>query len=316
MAALPKSELEPGAQLGHPASLATPSAESVAGTGAGVVASNRWVLHEGDSRIILPGLEQESVDCVVTSPPYYWQRDYDVAGQIGLESSILGYVDNLRTVFRGLRHVLKSDGTVFLNLGDTYYSAKGLPHGDDAKHRARRFGLRAVDGPGLGLPRKSLIGIPWRVALALQQDGWTLRSAIAWVRTTAIPEPTARDRPWRTYEFVFLLAKGPRYYFNRDGLGADEDVWVIEPERKSMARGIHYAPYPRELVRRCLSIGCKPGGTVLDPFVGGGTTMDVALEMGYNTVGVELNPDFCELIRSKLSLRATSVAPEELGEAI
>jgi DNA modification methylase len=288
--------------------VAAPSAVDAvaASTTVGSFGARRWELHEGDSRTILPALAADSVDCVVTSPPYYWQRDYDVDGQIGLEKSISGYVDNLRTVFAGLRHVLRSDGAVFLNLGDTYYSAKGLPHGDDAKHRARRFGLRAVDGPGLGLPRKSLIGIPWRVALALQQDGWTLRSAITWVRTTAIPEPTAHDRPWRTYEFVFLLAKGPRYYFNRAGLGADEDVWVIEPERNSIARGTHYAPYPRELVRRCISIGCKPGGVVLDPFVGGGTTMDVALDMGFDTVGVELNPEFCTLIRSILTARGGS----------
>ena len=115
---------------------------------------------------------------------------------------------------------------------------------------------------------------------------------------------------------MFLLVKNPRYYFNRAGLGADEDVWVIEPERNSIARGTHYAPYPRELVRRCLSIGCRPGGTVMDPFVGGGTTMDVALEMGHETVGVELNPDFCELIRTNLSARESAVARDQLTTAI
>lgn len=260
-----------------------------------------WSLYEGDSRSVLSDLEPESVNCVVTSPPYYWQRDYEVEGQIGLEASIDGYVDNLRAVFRGLKRVLAKDGTVFLNLGDTYYSAKGLPRGDDAKHRARRFGLRAVDGPGLGLPRKSLIGIPWRVALALQRDGWTLRSSIIWHRNTAVPEPTAKDRPWRTYEFVFLLTKSPRYFFNRDALGADEDVWVIEPERNSVARGTHFAPYPRELVRRCINLGCSPGGTVLDPFVGGGTTMTVGLEMGRSVIGIDLSPTFCDLIRKTLA---------------
>src|SRR5207253_2456628 len=115
------------------------------------------------------------------------------------------------------------DGTIFLNLGDTYYSGKGRPHGTDAKHRSRRMTkLRAVDGPGLGLPKKSLIGIPWRVALALQADGWTLRSAIIWARQSAVPEPTAKDRPWRSYEHVFLLTKSRFYYFDRDGLGEDE----------------------------------------------------------------------------------------------
>lgn len=267
----------------------------------GSVGSQTWKLYEGDSRLILPTLEPESVDCVITSPPYYWQRDYEVDGQIGLEPAIDGYVENMRTVFRGLGHVLKKDGTVFLNLGDTYYSAKGLPHGDDAKHRARRFGLRAVDGPGLGLPRKSLIGIPWRVALALQKDGWTLRSSIIWHRLTSAPEPTAKDRPWRTYEFVFLFTRSPRYYFNRDGLGADEDVWVIEPERNSVARGTHFAPYPRELVRRCIDIGCREEGVVLDPFVGGGTTMTVGLETNRSVVGIDLSPTFCAHIRKTLS---------------
>jgi DNA modification methylase len=280
----------------------------------GTVGSQFWELHEGDAREVLARMAPESVDCVITSPPYYWQRDYDVEDQIGLEPTITGYVDNIRSVFRGLWQVLKKDGTVFLNLGDTYYSAKGLPHGDDAKHRARRFGLRAVDGPGLGLPRKSLIGIPWRVALALQQDGWTLRSSIIWHRRTSTPEPTARDRPWRTYEFVFLLTRSPRYYFDRGALGADEDVWLIEPERNSISRGTHYAPYPRELVRRCIDVGCREGGVVLDPFVGGGTTMSVGLDMRRSVVGIELNPSFCGLIRKALVQR--SADPEHLKQAI
>ena len=259
-----------------------------------------WQLFHGDCRQVLPALPAKSINCVVTSPPYYWQRDYGVDGQIGLEDSIAGYVDGMREAFRGLWHVLRDDGTVFLNIGDTYYSAKGLPHGDDAKHRARRFGLRAVDTSGLGLPRKSLIGIPWRVALALQQDGWTLRSSIVWVRHTSIPEPTAKDRPWRKYEFVFLFSKSPRYFFDRDALQGEEDVWVIEPERNSLARGTHYAPFPRELAARCISAGCPEGGVVLDPFVGGGTTMLKALEMGRSTIGIELNRDFCAIIQEKL----------------
>lgn len=265
-----------------------------------------WQLFHGDCRVVLPDLPGRSVQTVVTSPPYFWQRDYGVDGQIGLEKSIAGYVQNLRDTFRGLWHVLRDDGTVFLNIGDTYYSAKGLPGGDDAKHRARRFGLRAVDASGLGLPRKSLIGIPWRVALALQADGWTLRSSIIWVRNTSIPEPTAKDRPWRKYEFVFLFSKSPRYVFDRDALGDEEDVWVIEPDRNSLARGTHYAPFPRALAARCIAAGCPVPGKVLDPFVGGGTTMSVALDMGRETIGIELNPEFCEMIKDQLSV------PEQL----
>jgi DNA modification methylase len=260
-----------------------------------------WKLFHGDAREVLRQLPAGSVNTTVTSPAYYWQRDYEVEGQFGLEPTIDGYVENLRATFAELKRVLTDDGTLWLNLGDTYYNAKGRPHGEDEKHRKRRMtGLRAVDGPGLGLPRKSLIGIPWRVALALQQDGWILRSPIVWERKTAIPEPTGKDRPWRKYEFIFLFSKSVRYYFDRDGLAGEEDVWHIEPERRTRARGTHYAPYPRSLVERCLNAGCPAGGVVLDPFVGGGTTMYVAQDMGRSSIGIDLNADFCDLIAREM----------------
>jgi DNA modification methylase len=268
---------------------------------AGVSAGGFWRVYQGDCRKVLQDLPAGSVNCVVTSPPYFWQRDYGAEGQFGLEPTIDGFVGNLRETFDGLRKVVADDGTVWLNLGDTYYSAKGRPHGRDAKHRSRRLPeLRAVDGPGLGLPRKSLIGIPWRVALALQQDGWTLRSAVTWVRSSAIPEPTAKDRPWRTYEHVFLFVKSTRYYFDRAALAGEEDVWMIEPDRNADSRGNHFAPYPRALVARCVAAGCPGGGVVLDPFLGGGTTMAVSLAMGRSAVGIELNPQFCDLVARQL----------------
>jgi DNA modification methylase len=260
-----------------------------------------WDLFQGDAREVLRQLPTGSVNTAVTSPAYYWQRDYEVEGQFGLEPTIDGYVKNLRETFAELKRVLTADGTLWLNLGDTYYNAKGRPHGNDKKHRKRRMtNLRAVDGPGLGLPRKSLIGIPWRVALALQQDGWILRSPIVWVRNTAIPEPTGRDRPWRKYELIFLFSKSVRYHFDRAGLAGEEDVWFIEPERRTRARVTNYAPYPRALVERCLNAGCPPGGVVLDPFVGGGTTMYVAQDMGLSSIGIDLNPDFCDLIAKEM----------------
>lgn len=276
-----------------------------AARGAGVEGLASWRLYCGDSAEVLKQLPPSSVNCVVTSPPYYWQRDYEVDGQFGMEQTIDGYVDNIRHVFAGLRTVLAPDGVVFLNLGDTYYSAKGRPHGHDSKHRSRRLpGLRAVDGPGLGLPRKSLIGIPWRVALGLQSDGWTLRSDIIWVRNSAIPEPTAKDRPWRKFEHVFVFSRQPRYYFDREALGGEEDVWFIEPDRNSESRGAHYAPYPKALVERCILAGCPEGGVVLDPFVGGGTTMYQALDLGRDAVGIDLSPDFCSLIEKNLDRRS------------
>lgn len=258
-----------------------------------------WRVYCGDSREILESLPAESVDCVVTSPPYYWQRDYGVAGQIGMEATVDGFVSNIVSVFDGVKHALSSSGVAFLNLGDTYYNAKGRPHGRDKKHAGRhlaRSQLRAVDGPGLGLPRKSLLGIPWRVALAMSAAGWTLRSEIIWVRRTQMPEPTAVDRPWRNHEHLFLFSKGARYNFDREGLAGEEDVWEIEPERNSASRGEHYAPYPEALVERCLLSGCPPRGTVLDPFAGGGTTLAVAQRLGLSSIGVDLNPSFCDVI--------------------
>lgn len=260
-----------------------------------------WAVLNGDVRAALGELPDESIHCAVTSPPYYWQRDYLVDGQIGHEATIDEYVTALVDTFRGVRRALRKDGTLFLNLGDTYYSAKGRPHGKDDKHSGRammRRHLRAVDGPGLGIPRKSLIGIPWRVALAMQQDGWTLRSSILWQRPASMPEPTAHDRPWRTFEHVFLFSKSPKYFFNREGLVNEEDIWTIiaRPENP----GAHFAPYPRELVERCLACGCPEGGVVLDPFVGSGTTMAAALSRGSPAIGIDLKPEYCAFTVQRL----------------
>lgn len=281
-----------------------PHAESAAGT------TPSWAIYRGDAYAVLDQLEDASVDCVVTSPPYYWQRDYGAGEQeIGKEPSIEAFVVAIVRAMAEVRRVLNPSGTAWLNLGDTYYNAKGRPHGEDPKHQARmiaRRQLRAVDGPGLGLPRKSLIGIPWRVALALQEDGWTLRSDIIWHRKTALPEPTSKDRPWRKHEHVFLLAKSPEYHFDRAAVAGEEDVWEIPPERRSAARGEHFAPYPTALVRRCLSAGCPSGGVVLDPFAGGGTTLTVAQELGLHSIGIELSRSYCDVIAQRLRARAAA----------
>lgn len=267
-----------------------------------VAESDSWKIYCGDAlEVMKESMPGESVDCIITSPPYYSQRDYQVDGQIGLESTIDEYVEKLADVFREARRSLKRDGLLFLNIGDTYYSAKGLPKGDDKKHRARRFGLRPVDGPGLGLPRKSLIGIPWRVALALQSDGWTLRSSVIWMRDGAMPEPTAKDRPWRTYENVFIFSKSPKYYFNRDALEGDEDVWRISARPRREDR-VHVAPFPDALVERCIAIGGREDAVILDPFLGSGTTVRVAVSMGRKAIGIDLNPDYCKHAIARLGV--------------
>lgn len=259
-----------------------------------------WVVHRGDVLKVLATLENNSFDCAVTSPPYYWQRDYQVEGQIGKESTIASYVNIVSDAMDGVRLALKKDGLLFLNLGDTYYSAKGQPKGIDRKNGARRFGLRAVDASGLGVPRKTAIGIPWRVAIAMIARGWTLRSPIVWRREANIPEPTAKDRPWRTYEMVFMFSKTPRYFFSREQLNNEEDIWTIS-ERPKNAKGIHAAAFPEQLVKKCLDVGCREGGNVLDPFAGSGTTLRVALRSGRPATGVDLNESYCDHMVRELS---------------
>jgi site-specific DNA-methyltransferase (adenine-specific) len=252
-----------------------------------------WEVRRGDAKAVLQGVEANRFACVVTSPPYYSQRDYHVEGQIGLEKTIKEYVDRLVETFEEIRRVMRPNGSLFLNLGDTYYSGKGMPKGNDRKNGARRFGLRPVDASGLGVPRKTSIGIPWRVALAMIEKGWTLRSPIVWLREGAIPEPTAHDRPWRTYEMIFLFTKSPKYYFDRKKLEGEEDVWRIS-KRPRHSKGVHSAAFPDELVEKCLRVGCAEGGEVLDPFAGSGTVPRVALQLGHSTFSIDLSERFCE----------------------
>lgn len=271
---------------------------------AGVAGGLRYRIITAQASEGLALLPDGSVDLIVTSPPYYWQRDYGVDGQIGHEPTIEGFVEALAAVFREARRVLAKDGCLFLNLGDTYYNAKGRPHGTDTKHKARimsRERLRAVDGPGLGLPRKSLIGLPWRVALRLQEDGWILRSSIIWHRPGALGESSSHDRPWRRHENLFLFSKSQRYRFDRAVLReiGEEDVWSIRPRPNNPHA--HCAPYPEELVERCVRLAGKPGGTILDPFVGSGTTLKVGMDHGMNGVGIDLNDAYAEIARQRVA---------------
>lgn len=264
-----------------------------------------WHIYQGSADKTLSGLKAESVHCVVTSPPYFWLRDYHVDEQIGMEDTVAEYVSKISEVMDGINRVLHSTGLLFLNIGDTYYSGKGESHGRDKKSSKRRFGLRAVDksgGLGIGLQRKSLIGIPWRVAIHLATRGWVLRSSIIWHRDKCLPEHV-KDRPSRSYEYVFMFAKGRRYFFDKQPLidkKVEEDMWTI-PAKPKTGNGLDTAPYPDELVARCLQIGCIPGGTVLDPFLGSGTTARVALSLGHPAIGIELNREYCLHAADQLS---------------
>lgn len=264
-----------------------------------------WDVYNGDALAVLREQQDNFYNCCITSPPYYNLRDYGVEEQIGLEETITEYVEAITSVMDEVYKKLRSDGLLFLNLGDTYYSGKGESQGKDRKSSKRRFGLRAVDksgGVGIGLLRKSVIGVPWRVSIEMAKRNWVLRSTIIWHRTRCLPEAVL-DRPRRSYEYVFMFAKERKYYFNRQPLiekNIDEDVWTIAP-RPKVNDEIDTAPYPDELVQRCIDIGCIEGGSVLDPFAGSGTTLRVALDNKRPATGIDLNPAFCKYMVSELS---------------
>lgn len=271
----------------------------------------------GDCLTHLKSLRVDSVNCVITSPPYFGQRDYGHAAQLGAEASPDAYVARLVDVFREVRRVLRDDGTVWLNLGDTYWNGRGTSRTVDPKSAHRRFGPRPQDGkPPPGIKPKDLVGIPWRVALALQADGWYLRQDIIWSKPDGLPEPVT-DRCVRAHEYIFLLTKSRRYYFDADAIkvpavdaysvanGAPplrgrRTVWHVSVKAY---RSAHGAAYPEALVEPCVLAGCPANGMVLDVFAGTGTTGVVALRHGRRFTGIELNPAYAAIATERLAGR-------------
>ncbi len=254
----------------------------------------------GDALAVLRTLPTKSFNVAVTSPPYYWARDYGVDGQIGHEDSVEEFVSSLADVFDEVHRVLDDEGVFFLNIGDTYYSGNGQPHGSDPRSSSRNFmrkKLRAVDRSGWSIPKKSLIGVPWKVAFEMQSRGWTLRSSIIWNRMNSFVEPTARDRPHRQHENLFMFSKSRFYSFDRKSL-VEEDVWNIPIERDRKID--HNAKFPAELVKRCVVAASPERGSVLDPFVGSGTTLRTANSLGRDAVGIELNPKYAHDVAESL----------------
>ena len=292
-------------------------------------------LWHGDAMAVLRTTPGASVDCCVTSPPYFGLRDYGVDGQLGAESSPAEYVENMRALFAEVRRVLADDGTLWLNLGDSY-SGNATPGGVS---RTLEGASQQIASAGRmkskhGKP-KNLLGIPWRVALALQDDGWTLRNDIIWTKPNGMPN-SVTDRLATKHEHVFLLAKSTRYWFDLDPIrephaettvaaasrarkpyappgqrpntktrgmndkGANPgDVWSIATQPFSES---HFAVMPLTLAERCILAGCKPGGVVLDPFSGSGTTGLAAAKHGRRYVGIDLNADYLDLsLRTRLA---------------
>ena len=290
-------------------------------------------IYLGDALETLRHMESESVQCVVTSPPYYGLRDYGVEGQIGLEDTPEAYVAKLVEVFREVKRVLKKDGVVWLNMGDSYASTSppggnsGVPK--EWQRPSRGESMKAIAKMGPGLKTKDLLGMPWRVAFALQSDGWWLRQDIIWAKNNPMPE-SVTDRCTKSHEYIFLLSKAATYFYNADAIkekavyagqmrgGSHKryeqnnaamdnkiydtrnrrDVWTFRVEPFPNA---HFATFPMELPETCIKAGSKKGDTILDPFAGAGTTLLAAKNLGCKSVGIELNPEYIEIIKRRLT---------------
>lgn len=263
----------------------------------------------GDCRDVLKTLPNESVDCVVTSPPYFALRDYGVDGQMGLELTPEQFAAQLVVVFQEVRRVLRPEGTVWLNLGDTANNRRRIR---STSHQPSLNGFSEVswaEATKLGLTRlsindgdlkeKDMCGVPWLTAFALRRDGWFLRQEIIWSKSFGKPEPSP-DRLPNRHEQLFLLAKSKRHYFNREGLPsyAQGSVWEIPPT----GRSDHGASFTAAIVEPCIIAGCPKGGTVLDPFGGSGTTGLVADALGRSATLIELNAEYAAAARARLGL--------------
>lgn len=241
------------------------------------------------------------VDCIVTSPPFYGQRDYETDGQIGLEKHPKDFIASLVEVFESCRPVLRDTGSLWVNLGDTYWSGKGAHKSSEVKQRARRFGVRPQDLPGDGrwARPKQLLLLPHRFAIAMQDAGWLVRGDNVWVKPHPIPDQV-RDRCSISHEYVFHFTKERWYYFDRIPVGRPGtrgrilpplDTWIVKTARGSKG---HKARYPEELVRIPVLSTTPPGGIVLDPFVGSGTTMVFAKSHGFRSIGIDLKVEYCQ----------------------
>lgn len=254
----------------------------------------------GDSADVLESLPRSTFQTCITSPPYWGLRDYHIAGQIGLENSIDAYITALVAVFREVRRSLRDDGTLWLNIGDSYTSGGRTWRAPDKKNVGRAMNVRPPTPKGL--KPKDLVGIPWRLAFALQQDGWYLRADIIWNKPNCQPE-SVKDRPTRSHEYLFLFSKNERYRYDSSALRGPNDrnlrtVWDINTQA---LRESHFATFPPSLIQPCMTLSTREGDLVLDPFIGSGTTGVVALEMGRRFVGVELNPKYVAIAERRLN---------------
>lgn len=262
----------------------------------------------GDALVALSEIPENVVQTTITSPPYWALRDYGIDGQVGLEPSIDEYIASLVAVFEQVRRVTRDDGTLWLNIGDSYTSGGRKWRAPDKKNPARAMSVRP-DTPE-GLKRKDLIGVPWRLAFALQSAGWYLRSDVIWEKPNAMPE-SVKDRPTVSHEYIFMFAKNEKYKYDKTAsLGPGgrnlRTVWNINTKPCPEA---HFATYPEALVEPCLLLASDPGDLILDPFLGAGTTGMTALRHSRRFIGVELNPDYADIAHRRMELCREDTTP-------
>jgi site-specific DNA-methyltransferase (adenine-specific) len=285
----------------------------------------------GDCLAVLPTMDAASVQTCITSPPYFGLRDYGGGeSEIGREETVDSYVQAMVSVFREVRRVLRDDGTLWLNLGDSYARQAGDDSKRDFKsvHTGQRsaYEANAMQGgnnrPPNGFKPKDLIGIPWRIAFALQADGWYLRQDIIWNKPNPMPE-SVKDRCTKAHEYIFLLSKNPKYYFDNVAIKEDakysdhhskyrtkRSVWTVALKP---FRGAHFATFPTSLIEPCVLAGCPVGGVVLDPFNGAGTTGLVAMKHARRYIGIELNEKYADITMTRLGLFSESIKLERIA---
>jgi site-specific DNA-methyltransferase (cytosine-N4-specific) len=254
----------------------------------------------GDARSLLDSIPEGSFQTTITSPPYWSLRDYGIEGQIGVEESVDDYVAELVDLFEKVRRVTRDDGTLWLNIGDSYTSGGRTWRAPDRKNPVRAMDVRPPTPQGL--KPKDLVGVPWRLAFALQEAGWYLRADVIWHKPNCQPE-SVKDRPTRAHEYLFLFSKSERYKYDSKAVRGPNDrnlrtVWEVHtrPYREA-----HFATFPLELIRPCALLTTARRDLILDPFLGSATTGVAALETGRRFLGVELNPQYVEIAERRLN---------------
>ena len=263
----------------------------------------------------LKELQSDCVQCIVTSPPYWGLRDYDNDEQLGQEDTPEEFVFNLAEIFEESKRVLKDDGTAWINIGDTYFGAKGGAWiGDNSittEETGSEYRIKKKAPPKHKyLKTKDLVGVPWKFAFEMQKRGWYLRQDIIWHKPVPMPE-SVNDRLQKSHEHIFLFSKKKNYYFDAmaiakpsidgDRLVRLQDVWNIPT---SNYQGAHFAVFPQKLPELCIKAGTKEGDIVLDPFMGSGTTAYVAQRLSRKWIGIELNPDYIKIIKERTAQRS------------